>query len=121
MKLSVYPTSAWPKLEEAVDLKIGEQRKFVAWWDANVTRSGPRKLGRGHGLIRAEAEQLTGMKHQRVSALGKRLKMGDKYRAGLLGASCQPKKNCPSSRTILSVFAGRVFQHSQGRARASGG
>ena len=25
----------WPKLEEAVDTKIEEQHKFVAWWKAN--------------------------------------------------------------------------------------
>jgi hypothetical protein len=30
----------WPKLEEAVDLKIGEQRKFVAWWKASVQSAG---------------------------------------------------------------------------------
>jgi hypothetical protein len=30
----------WPKLEEAVDLKIEEQRRFVAWWGATVQRPG---------------------------------------------------------------------------------
>lgn len=26
----------WPALEKAVDAKIAEQIKFIAWWDANV-------------------------------------------------------------------------------------
>jgi hypothetical protein len=61
------------KLEKAVDLKIGEQKKFVAWWDANVavgqgTRTELcRDLGKVHW---EEAEHLTGMKQQRVSDLG---------------------------------------------------
>jgi hypothetical protein len=38
--------------------KIEEQRKFVAWRNANVTRPGPRKLSRGPGLILADAEDL---------------------------------------------------------------
>jgi hypothetical protein len=28
----------WPQLEEAVDHKIAEQLKFVAWWTMNVRR-----------------------------------------------------------------------------------
>ena len=27
----------WAALEEAVDAKIEEQRKFVAWWGGNVS------------------------------------------------------------------------------------
>jgi hypothetical protein len=26
----------WPLLEDAVDFKIEEQRRFVEWWDQNV-------------------------------------------------------------------------------------
>ena len=82
----------WPKLEEAVDLKIEEQRKFVVWWNSAV---GGNPDGRGRRkeipgtryLSFRDAEELTGMKQQRVSALGKKLKTGDKYRAGLLGVN----------------------------------
>jgi phage N-6-adenine-methyltransferase len=79
----------WPALERAVAGKIEEQLRFIAWWGANVTRTGPRKLNRGHGLILAEAEELTGMKQQRVSDLAKRLADTEKYRAALLGAGYQ--------------------------------
>jgi phage N-6-adenine-methyltransferase len=82
----------WPKLEEAVDLKIGEQRKFVAWWGANVgvLKGGDRKSKKSKAMNTAfdrdDAEDLTGMKHQRVSDLDKRLGKTDKYRNRLLGA-----------------------------------
>jgi hypothetical protein len=76
------------KLEKAVDLKIGEQKKFVAWWDGNVTGQGTRTdLSRDHGespgrggrksnrvpgsiIPKDDAEALTGMQQQRVSDLG---------------------------------------------------
>lgn len=81
----------WPKLEEAVDAKIAEQRKFIAWWEGVV---GGNPEGRGRRkeipgtryLSFRDAEELTGMKQQRVSDLGKKLVLGDKYRLHLLGA-----------------------------------
>jgi phage N-6-adenine-methyltransferase len=80
----------WPKLEEAVDIKIDEQIKFVAWWHANVRKAGqPRKELTGtavNSLSVAQAEKLTGMKQQRVSELGKRLQDVEAYRNHLLGA-----------------------------------
>lgn len=78
----------WPKLEEAVDLKIEEQQKFVVWWKVNVQGQGEvhKKEGRDPGLlVRADAEDLTGMKHQRVSDLRGRLAQPDDYRLFLLG------------------------------------
>jgi hypothetical protein len=54
----------------AVDGKIEEQRKFYAWWKANVTGQGTRtdlSRERGQSLAQSDAEDLTGMKHQRVS------------------------------------------------------
>jgi hypothetical protein len=60
-----------PALEEAVDAKLEEQRRFVAWWKGAVRRTGPaNKLNRDRGLILADAEALTGMTQQRVSDLG---------------------------------------------------
>jgi hypothetical protein len=83
---------AWPALEAAVDSKIGEQRKFVAWWKARVTGQGTRRdLSREHGesLPMREAEQITGMKNQRVSDLSIRLNQVDTYRRRLLGGCYQ--------------------------------
>jgi len=30
----------WPAVEEAIDLKVGEQGKFVRWWDEVVRSQG---------------------------------------------------------------------------------
>jgi len=80
----------WPKLEEAVDAKIGEQRQFVAWWNGAVSQGhgGDRKeqVSGARYLPFREAERLTGMKQPRVSDLGKRLSRPEKYRSRLLGA-----------------------------------
>jgi ParB family chromosome partitioning protein len=79
----------WPSLETAVDAKIEEQRKFMAWWKATVIGSGTRtdlNRVRGEGLSMRDAEHLTGMKQQRVSDLGKRLEDIARYRLHLLGA-----------------------------------
>jgi len=80
----------WPALEKAVDAKIEEQHKFVAWWSGTVERKGgdrksKNQKSRPRFLKCVEAERLTGMKQPRVSELGKRLRSPDKYRADLLG------------------------------------
>jgi phage N-6-adenine-methyltransferase len=81
----------WPKLEEAVDLKIEEQRRFVAWWGATVQRPGGDRQSqhspRTRLMLCSEAERLTGMRHQRVSELARKLAQPDKYRRHLLGAT----------------------------------
>jgi phage N-6-adenine-methyltransferase len=79
----------WPTLEKAVDAKIVEQQKFVAWWNGAVRDKGERRSLKSPGtrLFVADAEHLTGMKQQRVSDLKKRLVQPDKYRTRLLGAS----------------------------------
>ena len=78
----------WPALEDAIDAKIGEQRDFVVWWKASVRDKGERANLKSPGtrLFVAEAEKQTGMRQQRVSDLGKRLKKPAKYRDQLLGA-----------------------------------
>jgi len=77
----------WPALEEAVDAKIAEQHKFIAWWKATVSVGESRRANRVPGsLSLKEAEKLTGMTQQRVSDLAKRLADPEKYRLHLLGA-----------------------------------
>ena len=76
----------WPALEQAIDAKIEEQTKFVAWWKAAVGEPGPKKNISGTRYISfREAEKLTGMPQPRVSDLGKRLGKLDDYRIRLLG------------------------------------
>jgi DNA N-6-adenine-methyltransferase (Dam) len=78
----------WPKLEQAVDAKVEEQRKFYAWWQAGVAHGGGSKNRDRGSYSLDQAEKLTGMKQQRVSDLGKWLnKPDDTYRRHLLGAA----------------------------------
>jgi hypothetical protein len=81
----------WPKLEEAVDFKIEEQFKLVAWWGATVQRPGGDRQSqhspRTRLMLCSEAERLTGLRHQRVSELARKLAQPDKYRRHLLGAT----------------------------------
>jgi phage N-6-adenine-methyltransferase len=79
----------WPALEQAVHAKIDEQIKFVAWWDANIAHGGGSKNRERGSYSLSQAEDLTGMKQQRVSDLGKRLADREKYHARLLGAAYQ--------------------------------
>lgn len=81
----------WPALEEAVDLKIEELRKFKKWWDSNVRSQGEvrkkKEENRGRGFLSVgEAQDFTGMQQQRVSDVGKRLAKPDKFREHMLGA-----------------------------------
>jgi DNA N-6-adenine-methyltransferase (Dam) len=81
----------WPALEEAVDLKIEEQRRFVVWWGAMVRRPGGDRQAKhspgSRGMPCSEAEALTGMRNQRVSELARKLAQPDQYRRHLLGAA----------------------------------
>ena len=58
-------------LEEAVDLKIAEQRKLVAWWEGNVTGQGGRPAKKPCRVQAQfsyrDAERETRMAHQRIS------------------------------------------------------
>ena len=74
-------------MELAVDLKIEEQRRFVAWWHGNVAYGGGSKNRERGSYSLAQAEKLTGMAQQRVSDLGRQLKHVAKYREYLLGAT----------------------------------
>ena len=51
--------------------KIEEQRKFVAWWDGAVERKGGDEKRKPRTRLSViDAQDLTGMKQQRVSDLG---------------------------------------------------
>jgi phage N-6-adenine-methyltransferase len=85
----------WDALYEAVDAKIAEQVKFVAWWTANVRRAGgdqkseARKsllpVGNNDRLTAEQAEDETGMSPPQVSRLGTALEDQEGYRDQLLG------------------------------------
>lgn len=79
----------WPALEKAVDAKIIEQVKFVAWWDSNVRGKGEHKAKTPgpRRLAEKDAEELTGISHQRKSALRTQLGNPEAYRKHLLGAA----------------------------------
>jgi phage N-6-adenine-methyltransferase len=78
----------WPALEEAVDRKIEEQTQFVTWWSGAVRGDGrPEKNEPRTRFVLKEAEDLTGMRQQRVSDLSKRLKNVPAYRGRLLGTA----------------------------------
>lgn len=80
----------WPALEAAVDAKIEEQVRFVAWWKGNIRSQGEarkKKENRDPGFLSVDdAEQLTGMSQQRVADLVKRLAKPAKYRERLLNS-----------------------------------
>jgi hypothetical protein len=79
----------WPALEKAVDLKVTEQIKFVAWWTVNVSIGHAHNRGENRvpgSLPLVKAESLTGMKQQRVSDLKARLTDAEGYRKNLIGA-----------------------------------
>ena len=60
--------------EQAVDIKIEEQKEFVGWWRDNVSANhgGNRKQVRGSSHLNFEqAEELTGITQQQVSRWAK--------------------------------------------------
>jgi hypothetical protein len=77
----------WPALEAAVEGKIEEQQKFIAWWDVSVREDGrPGNGPRPRTVLTApQAEDLTGIRKQRVADLRKSLSRLDLYRQLLLG------------------------------------
>jgi hypothetical protein len=82
----------WPALETAVDAKIGEQHKFVTWWEVAVREGGrPPKNGNSTVMVYSvrEAERETGIGKMQFSRLRRKLAKPDKYRQRLLGAGYQ--------------------------------
>lgn len=70
----------WPLLERAIDAKIEEQGEFVAWWKAEVRGKGEKGNSPDRGYFVADAEELSGIRHQQVSRWNKKLKDPGKYR-----------------------------------------
>jgi len=80
----------WPALESAVDIKIEQSHKFVAWWDGTVRGTGqPKKNGfRSETILsEAEAKKLTGIGKVQKHRIQIKLKAPEKYRQHLLGAA----------------------------------
>jgi phage N-6-adenine-methyltransferase len=76
----------WPLLEQAIDLKIEQQREFVRWWDENVSvRESP---GRG-GVQKSVTVSVTDSGISKMQVLRWRKKLEDevKYRAQQLLAA----------------------------------
>jgi DNA N-6-adenine-methyltransferase (Dam) len=103
----------WPKLEEAVDLKIEEQRRFVAWWQGAVRGAGqPGKNSPGSRLMPCpKAEALTGMRQQRVSDLRQRLERPEKYRRYLLGATYCAALLAEEAGSRVQCFTGEIERY----------
>ena len=77
----------WPALEKAVEQKIEEEYKFVAWWTANVRGKGqPKKNGNSSVTILSEPEvkELTGVGKMQKLRMSHRLKDPEKYRRDLI-------------------------------------
>jgi phage N-6-adenine-methyltransferase len=70
----------WPLLEEAVDVKIADQRAFVEWWDAQL------ELRADRGATMPRLEEDSGIMHQQVSRWRHWLADEPTYRERLLGA-----------------------------------
>ena len=83
----------WPLLEQAVDQKIQDQRKFVGWWQATVTPGqspgrGGNKSSADRGTIpMRKAEQLSGITNQQVARWRQRLRDPESYKRRLYGAT----------------------------------
>lgn len=76
----------WPALREAVELKVEEQRDFVAWWNANVGGRGRPQKNADRGSFSVDkAEELTNIKQQQVSRWRKRLGNVQAYKDDLYG------------------------------------
>jgi hypothetical protein len=79
----------WPLLHEAVDIKIQDQREFIAEWDAKVKEGRPS----------ADGETLT--RSVRVSVLEKQSGIAEKQ-ASRWRAQCAPDSPTPSTRWHVS-------------------
>jgi hypothetical protein len=80
----------WDVLEQAVDFKIDQQRRFIAWRDANIRGAGqPKKNSCGTELILlsdAHITDLSGIDQVRASRMRSKLRHPDQYRRYLLGS-----------------------------------
>lgn len=80
----------WPLLHEAVDIKIEDQREFVAWWDEHVRSAGNPAITQDRGeLAWREAEAEAGIRNQQVSRWRKALADPVAYHDKLVLAACR--------------------------------
>jgi phage N-6-adenine-methyltransferase len=80
----------WPLLEEAVALKIADQRAFVQWWRENVSvgHGGDRsKISDLRSCSRQQAEALTGIQDGQVSRWRQLLAAPERYRERMIQAA----------------------------------
>jgi hypothetical protein len=120
MQAGIRRRNARSALEQAIDQKIEEQHQFVAWWKGSVGKPGPKKDVPGTRYISfVEAENLTGMKQQRVSDLGKRLGQPDKYRLNCSApAPASARKSARCRRPMRGdELPRRVNRHRAARTR----
>jgi len=86
-------TKNWEALEDAIEIKVADQKEFLEWWGSRVTIG--QSPGRGNKSISDteivlsadRATELTGFTPLQVTRLKKKLMHEDSYRAQLFGAA----------------------------------
>lgn len=82
-------TKNWDALEEAVDIKIADQKEFIEWWQNKVKEGRKKKNNTDTELFisQSEASEITGFSQVQVSRLRKNLSNEKSYREKLYGAA----------------------------------
>ena len=89
----------WPLLDEAIDAKLDQQGRVVAWWGETVRSAGNPSISQKRGkLAMRDAEDQTGLRNQQISRWGKSLEQPDQYReklrlAAYRKAGLEPEEN----------------------------
>lgn len=94
---------AWATLDEAVRLKVADQRWFVEeWWDKRVPPGARAKLSASDGTISLlqQAETESGISNQTVSRWRAGLRVEDAYRASIVQAARVAAGLAPSKADI---------------------
>lgn len=83
----------WPLLEEAVDAKIVEQARIVAWWDERVSplespgRGGAKSVAERGLILTADAKKQIGISKQQIGRWRTALANPEHYRATIIKAA----------------------------------